>query len=571
MLRIFAEHKVRQVISLDGLWAFAATSSKAPAGWTDERPVMVPGAWETLPGLELYRGQARYSRGFEMPSPGVARLVFGGVSHTAHVAVDGHPVGEHYDAFTPWDVLIPKLAAGRHTLAVDVDNTFGDHSALHKENDYFTYGGITRPVELQVLPDVHIARVLARLVSQPEGWALDVRVMVRNTRATECRRTARATIAGALIELGPATVAAGASVELRGASVVPGVTAWSAETPTLYALTVELLDGQEIVDDQIDRIGFRQVALRGKEFLLNGNPIRLRGYNRHEDHALFGNALPMEAMMTDLQLLADLGCNFVRTAHYPNDLRFLDLCDELGFYVWEESHARGVEFTRPKFDDQIETNTREMLEWHYNRPSIVIWGCLNECDTETEHGQQVYARVLKQIKDFDPHRPTTYATHHRKADRCLKYADIISLNIYTGGLAGALGDIEPVIQDLLDWVHSDASDGGLGKPVIMSEFGAEALYGNRQRLRNHWSEEYQADVLDECLRVYLSHPDIVGAAIWQFCDCRVTESNFKWRPRTYNNKRTLDEYRRPKMAYEAVKRRMLEARAHWEGEAGGHG
>jgi len=571
MLRTFAEHHVRPMVSLDGLWAFAATGAEAPVGWTVERPVMVPGAWETLPGLELYRGQARYRRVFEMPRPGTARLVFGGVSHTARVFVDGQAAGAHDDAFTPWEVLLPNLAAGRHTLSVDVDNTFGDHSALHKENDYFTYGGITRPVEVQVVPDIHIARVLARSIRQGEGWDLEVRVTVRNAGAAEGRRTVRARIASTLIELGPVTVAAGVSVELRCVSPLPGVAAWSAESPTLYALTVELLDGAVIADDLIDRVGFREVALSGKQLLLNGRPLRLRGYNRHEDHALFGSALPVEAMMADLQLLADLGCNFVRTAHYPNDLRFLDLCDELGFYVWEESHARGVEFTHPSFDEQIEASTREMLAWHYNRPAIVIWGCLNECDAVSDHGQQVYARVLGQIKAFDPHRPVTYATHHRKADKCLGLADIVSLNIYTGGLVGEIRDIEPVIHDLLDWVDSDASDGGLGKPVIMSEFGAEALYGNSGRLRNHWSEEYQADVLDECLRVYLNHPDIVGAAIWQFCDCRVTESNFKWRPRTYNNKGTLDEYRRPKMAYEAVKRRMLEARACWEGKAGGHG
>jgi beta-glucuronidase len=565
MLRTFAEHQVRQVISLDGLWGFVATSSEAPAGWTNEHPVLVPGAWETLPGLESYRGQARYSRTLEWPLPGTARLVFGGVSHTACVAVDGQFVGEHYDAFTPWEVLIPHLAAGQHSLVVDVDNAFGEHSALHKENDYFTYGGITRPVELQRLPDIHIVRVLVRPIRQMDGWTLDVRVVVRNVGTVEGCRNVQARIAGTLIELGPVTVAAGASVELHQTSVVPGVMAWSAETPALYPLTAELLDGAMVVDDLIDRVGFRQVRLSGKQLLLNGRPLRLRGYNRHEDHALFGNALPVEAMMLDLQLLADLGCNFVRTAHYPNDLRFLDLCDELGVYVWEESHARGVEFTHPRFAEQIEASTREMLAWHYNRPCIVIWGCLNECDAVSEQGQHVYARVLQQIKDFDPHRQATYATHHRKADRCLKYADIISLNIYTGGLVGTLGEIEPVIQDLLVWIHSDSSGGGLGKPVIMSEFGAEALYGNRGRLRNHWSEEYQTAVLDECLRVYLNHPDIVGAAIWQFCDCRVTESNFKWRPRSYNNKGTLDEYRRPKLAYEAVRRRMREARDRWEG------
>ena len=119
MLRTFAEHQVRPVISLDGLWAFSATGANAPADWTTDRPVMVPGAWETLPGLELYRGQARYARCFDLLRSGPIRLVFGGVSHSARVIVDDQEVGGHYDAFTPWEVLIPYLSAGRHTLVVD--------------------------------------------------------------------------------------------------------------------------------------------------------------------------------------------------------------------------------------------------------------------------------------------------------------------------------------------------------------------------------------------------------------------------------------------------------------------
>lgn len=565
MIRMFFEHHARKVTSLDGLWDFRIASEEAPFAWISDRPVLVPGAWETLPGLEMYRGQARYSKAFTLLHPNTVRIVFGGVSHTGTVIVDGKVVGNHNDAFTPWEVIIPDIEAGQHLLEVEVDNSFGPHSALHRENDYYTYGGITRPVELQIIPTVYLDRIYAHSSMDGDGWLLTLRAVVRNLEKTEQQRLVKASVARKAFDLGMVVIPAGKSVEICSTVRIEGVSAWSAETPFLYFLCVELFDGETIVDDLIDRIGFRQIAIRGKELWLNGQAFRLRGYNRHEDHALFGNALPIEAMMTDLQILSDMGCNFIRTAHYPNDLRFLDLCDELGFYVWEESHARGIDFSHPKIDQQIEASTREMLEWHYNRPSIVIWGCLNECDTETEHGQQMYARVLKQIKDFDPHRPNTYATHHRKKDKCLKYADIISLNIYTGGLVDTIADIAPVIEDLLQWIHSEDSAGGRGKPVIMSEFGAEALYGNLHRFRNHWSEEYQAAVLDESLRVYLNHEDIIGAAIWQFCDCRVTESNFKWRPRTYNNKGTLDEYRRPKMAYEVVKKRMLEARARWGG------
>ena len=563
MLRTFAEHKVRVASSLDGIWEFVPTGETAPNN--DTYKVMVPSAWETVPGLESYRGQARYRRTFELETPAHVRLAFGGVSHTGKVYVDGEFVGTHYDAFTPWDVLAPGLDAGEHELVVEVDNTFGDHSALHKENDYYTYGGITRPVELQLVPDVYIDKVFAWPIMKDEGWSLDVRVVLHNVGSFAHRRAVRASVAGITLELDSVEIAPGGTVEVSSRSpIISDVNAWTADSPSLYMLRVELLDDGDVADDKIDRIGFRQVELQGKEFLVTGKSIRLRGYNRHEDHAIFGNALPVEAMIMDLQIMEDLGCNFVRTSHYPNDMRFLDLCDELGFYVWEESHARGTPFDSPRFDEQIEASTREMLEWHYNHASIVIWGCLNECDARSDHGQEVYARVLNQIKAFDPHRPNTYASHHRKNDKCCKHADIISLNIYTGWYADPIEKTRAIINDLLAWIHSGDSGGAEGKPVIMSEFGGGAIPGNHQRSRSRWSEEYQRDVLDETLRIYLNHDDIFGASIWQFCDCRATETLFANRPRTLNNKGTVDEYRRPKLAYDVVKARMIEATERWD-------
>jgi beta-glucuronidase len=293
--------------------------------------------------------------------------------------------------------------------------------------------------------------------------------------------------------------------------------------------------------------------------MLNGKPLRLRGYNRHEDHPQFGCALPAEAMVTDLALLRDLGCNFVRTAHYPNDMRFLDLCDEMGVYVWEESHARNVEFKHPKFRQQIVDSTREMIEWHHNRPSVILWGCLNECESRTRSGRREYERVFQLMRSLDPSRPVTFASNRRDLDICLDLVDIVSWNRYDAWYGGEPENIEPAIRDILRWLHSPKSKGGRGKPVIMSECGAGAIYGCRHPNHAKWTEEYQAEVLDETLRVYLNHPDIVGVAIWQFCDCRVTRNRWSGRPRTMNNKGTVDEYRRPKLAYEVVKRRMHEA------------
>jgi beta-glucuronidase len=568
MLRNFAEHDVRVVDSLDGRWDFVVEPERKERGAVPKRyprTIQVPSAWECLPDLQNYRGRG-WLRTQVAAYEGMAlRLVFGGVSHTATVRVDGRVVGRHEDAFTPFDVVVTGLKTGLHELVVACDNSFGDHSALHIQNDYYTYGGITRPVEAHTVPPVYIRRLWATPRAGRGGsWSLDVRVWLHNWTRKPLRRGLRVRVAGAELALAGRSVAPGETREVTGTIERLDVKPWHAGDPKLYDVEAELFDDAEICDDCVERVGFRTIAVKGKRLLLNGRSLRLRGVNRHEDHGQFGNALPVEAMAADLELIRHAGGNFVRTCHYPNDQRFLDLCDEMGVYVWEESHARNVQFDHPRFHDQILASTREMVEWHQNHPSIVIWGCLNECDSLSVAGRKVHAEVLKLIRSLDPTRPRTFASNKLEQDICLGLVDILSVNMYTGWYEGyglSLSAIETRLASLLKWLHSPRSRGGRGKPLIVSEFGGAALYGVRNPLRRQmWSEEYQSDLLDECLRVYLNHPDVVGTAIWQFCDCRVTDRwNTQTRPRGHNNKGIVDEFRRPKLSFETVRRRMLEA------------
>ena len=165
------------------------------------------------------------------------------------------------------------------------------------------------------------------------------------------------------------------------------------------------------------------------------------------------------------------------------------------------------------------------------------------------------------IKGLDRSRPVTFASNKAERDTCLDLVDIVSWNRYVGWYHDEPGDAPDDLKRLLKWLHSSAS-GAKGKPVILSEFGAGAIPGYRHPSHVKWTEEYQAECLDAQLAAYLDHPDVTGCAIWQFCDIRnTTEDNrFNSRPRTMNNKGTVDELRRPKLAYGVVKRRMHEAR-----------
>ncbi|MBD3242005.1 MAG: beta-glucuronidase [Chitinivibrionales bacterium] len=561
MLRLFREHEIRRCVPLDGRWEFVTAAQRRDRRKLPSRYVssmQVPGVWESLPGLENYRGTAWLRTEVETHEDLALRLVFGGVSHTGTAFIDGRKVGSHYDAFTPWDCVVPRLGYGRRELVVEVDNSFGGHSALHRENDYYTYGGITRPVEAQYVPAVYIERMLATPQRRGKKWELDVRVVLRNWSQSTAERAIAIEIAGLDHQesLGGVIVPGNGTREVRRTLKGLSPEMWDSQSPKLYSISVLLLDDGCPVDDLIDRIGFREVEVQGSRILLNGQQLRLRGFNRHEDHPQFGCALPVAAMADDLEIMRDLGANFVRTSHYPNDMRFLDLCDELGMYVWEESHARAVPFDQPAYREQITASTTEMVHWHHNRPSIIMWGCLNECESNTRAGCREHERVLKLLKRLDPSRPTTFASNKHRNDLCLGHVDIVAWNRYDAWYGGSPADVKPALEEALAWLDSAASKGGAGKPVIMSEFGAGALSGNRQRCRAPWSEEYQCDALDESLRVYLGHPRLSGSLVWQFCDVRVTRGWWGRRPRTMNNKGVVDEYRRPKLAYDIVRKRM---------------
>lgn len=566
MLRTFPQFGTRFVESLDGRWEFVTApdrTDRTKLPKTYNRTIQVPSCWETLPGLENYRGKAWLRTAIPALDGLAVRLVFGGIGHTADVYVDGKHVKHHYDAYTPFDIVLADLTPGGHELVVQADNSFHEGSSLHIENDYYSYGGITRPVEMQFVPEVYVDRLYATPKRNRGRWSLAVKVRLKNWSDQSHRRHVVLTLGEGQHDLGMLTVPAGGektkTITLEDLDVQP----WTAETPNLYYLQAELLDGEDVVDDLVERIGFREAATRGKTLLLNGVPIRLRGYNRHEDHPHYGCSLPLEAMVYDLEILRDLGCNFIRTSHYPNDQRFLDLCDEMGFYVWEESHCRSYKpFEYDCFREQILAETEEMLDWHYNHASIILWGCLNEGPSHQKQYRGIYKDVLHRLKTLGGGRPTTFASMRWDKDLCFDLADVVSLNLYPGWYGKGKEFRENVpshIKRFLHWLRREAPKDVRTKPFIVSEIGGGAIYGCRQRQASKWSEDYQAMLMEQILGTILPHKDIAGLALWQFMDCRVTDDWSMSRPRTYNNKGTLDEYRRPKLAYDVVKRHMHEA------------
>lgn len=555
MIRLFDRHKIRKQTELAGLWDFSTLAEEGSIPSEYQFKLPVPGCWEQHPDFLKYRGIGAFRKMIETYKKQNLRFEFKGVSHTADVYFDGTHIAHHYTAYTPFSAVVCDVEGGSHELVVIADNRFSEESALHIGNDYYTYGGITRPVAFETVPEAFIEMVEFTPFIDKDTWNAKVKVYVRNLSDKTLKIGAGARLENSEFYLGSVEVEGKAQGTLIKSLEFKNVQSWSNEFPNLYLFETQLFNEAGLaIDDLVERVGFRIISINGEELNLNGKPLKLKGFNRHEDFAIVGCSVPFQLMVKDLELVKQTGANSIRTCHYPNEELFLDLCDEYGIYVWEENHARGLSIERmlnPHFDAQCEDCNREMVQNHINHPSIVIWGILNECASHTEEGRKKYKMQYDQIRQMDSSRPLTSATCQHFQDLCLEYADIVSLNIYSGWYNEE--QIDKFYTRYYDWIQEN---GGKSKPIIISEFGAAAIYGFRDPARPKWSEERQCDILEECLEFYLSRPEIVGTLIWQFCDCRVTEENgwYKTRARTRNNKGVVDEYRRPKMAFETVKK-----------------
>ena len=549
MIRTFCTHEIRKVRELSGsLWEFSPCTGDLAGR---KYRTAVPCCWESMPDFSSYRGVGVFSR--EIETEGAFRLVFKGVSHTARVCLDGREIGSHYNAYTPFAVAVTDVMAGRHLLEVYADNTFGEASALHIPNDYMSYGGISRGVLLEELTDTYIEYIHAVPVMEKDGWKALVSLKVKNWSAAGKACRLYLDLAGIASEAMELTLEAGGEKTVDFQLSAAEAEALEIKNPKLYTVRATLSDENGAFDDQIDRMGFREIRTEGKDILLNGKKLRIRGFCRHEDHPMFGCALPYAAIQQDLETAMDLGANAIRTAHYPNDELFLDLCDEQGILVWEENHARGLtleHMQNPNFERQAETCIEEMITAHINHPSVIIWGILNECASDTEYGYECYKKQYDLIKHMDFSRPRSSASCKFKTDICFGLPEIVSYNLYPEWYHET--PASEYVKDIYDWVQRESE--GSGKPFLVTEIGAGAIYGFRSHTLCKWSEEYQAKALEDQITAVLEQEGCCGIFIWQLCDVRVSDEWFASRPRTMNNKGIVDEYRRRKLAYDVVKR-----------------
>ncbi len=542
-------------LSLNGSWAFRFEEGAllADAARPDFEPactIAVPACFDTLPDWYLRRGVGLYRRTFRLDRDvPAAWLRVDGMGLVGAFWIDGRPIGESALPYSTLRIPTGPLAAGEHVLAAALGNRLDEpRLALAKPYyDFYLHGGFYHGVSLVF--DDRSLRVRTRDIRDGTVEIEVVNVPKPDFGATllfDGRNAVSASFRG-----GRATVR------------VPDFRLWSPNSPNLH--TVELVDHPDHPDHPTiqTKFGIRAIEARAGRILLNGEPIFLKGANRHEAHPTFGAATPEAVMLADIQNLKALGANFVRGAHYPQAERFLDLCDENGLLVWEETLGWGngtpwndpakKEFANPDFLADNLAQARLMVEKSFNHPSVVLFGFLNEFASDTPDGKAVADRIVAQIRSYDSGRLVTFACNHNASDIANEATDVVSFNTYPGWIGSQPGTPEH-LQELMEkdlaGIVAYFRSKWPGKPILVSEMGACGEYGRHDAAAAQWTEEFEAEYLADAARAVAARPEICGFTIWQLADCRSFHrggADVRCKPFAENLAGIYDGYRRPKL------------------------
>lgn len=517
----------RVCLSLDGPWQFTldlfdeglrqkwyADEPASPTSWIKPRDydagaggtLEVPSCWSMARSeWRLFEGGAWYTRMLEYtPREDAPRTVLriGAANYQARVFLDGQFLGTHRGGSTPFFVeLTEHLRAGqRHRLQIQVDNRRERHRVPMNHFDWFNHGGLYREVALLALPRVFIRHASLHLV--PDGRFSQLRLDLQLSDAID---TEAEVLIPALGVHDRVLVKGG-----RAAATIPAQPSlWSPDTPTLYEVSFRC-EGDAVVE----RIGFREVRAVGTQVLLNGAPIYLKGICVHEDDVLLGKVSTESDVRRRFADAKALGCNFLRLSHYPHHEHVAKIADELGFLLWEEVPVYwAIQFENPATLSDARNQLLELIRRDANRASVILWGVGNEnADTDARYA---FMRALADAaREADPSRLIGAAClinreHFRIEDRLAQHLDVIGLNEYFGWY-------EPDYDGLRQLLANSRP----GKPVIISETGADALAGHRGGPRELFTEDCQAEIYRQQIAMAGEAPYVCGMTPWLLYDFR---------------------------------------------------
>ena len=494
-----------------------------------------------------YQGKGFYRRTLVLPEIVAERRYYmkiDAASKAANIRVNGKEVGSHVGGYTACIVDITEYIRKENLIEITVDNGRKDITPISA--DFTFWGGIYRDVWLISTPKQHFNMsnmgsdgifISTPVVNEKRG-VLKVKCEVTNDSHESSILEVRSAIyspQGKLLQTikQKQKLKSGETYIFENTSgAIESPDLWSPETPSLYLVKTTLVDPKsgKLLDEKNHKVGFRWFTFDGsKGFFLNGKSYKLRGLNRHQDQAPAGVALDDEAHRRDIFLMKELGCNFIRISHFPQDDAILEMCDELGLLAWEEIPIINIVPNTPGYDDNCEYNLREMIRQHYNHSSVITWGYMNEilltapsigkpewlaCKERTVNLAQRLEAVLK---EEDPGRASVMAFNMTNLynEIGLNLVDVVGWNLYHGWYVDKLKVFNAWCEDQ----HRRYPD----QPMIISEWGA----GSDKRLHStqgrafDFSIEYQQTYIEHYLPFIENTEWISGCAYWNFIDFNV--------------------------------------------------
>lgn len=569
---------------MTALWVAVSLSAQREMktindGWEFRKPADTEWTSVNIPhtfNLDAYRqpnyyqGKGLYRRVLTLPEVDPHRryyLKIDAASKAAEVTVNGKSAGSHAGGYTAFVVDVTDYIQKENIIEITVDNGRKDITPISA--DFTFWGGIYRDVWLVSTPEQHFRMDNMGsdgvFVSTPEVNGQCGKIQVKGEVTNDAETTVTLEVQnqvyspqGDLLQTRKQKVKlkAGETREFGYVSdVIANPDLWSPETPSLYKVKTQLLNPKtnEVIDEKTNKVGFRWFAFDGnKGFSLNGKPYKLRGVNRHQDQAPVGVALDDEVHRRDIRLIKELGCNFIRISHYPQDDAIVEMCDELGLLAWEEIPIINIVPDTPGYADNCELNLREMIRQHYNHPSIIAWGYMNEilltvppvdspewqpCKERTVALAQ---RLEAALKEEDSSRVSVMAFNMTNLynEIGLDLEDVVGWNLYQGWYVDKLEDFNKWCEDQhRRYPHH---------PIIISEWGA----GSDRRLHTtegrafDFSMEYQQTYVEHYLPFIEEKEWISGCTYWNFIDFNVAARQESM-PRV-NNKGLFYNDRTPK-------------------------
>ena len=485
----------------------------------------VPGDWNSqYPELKYYEGTVWYARHFSIKrsSDENVFLYFGAVNYQCTVYLNGTKVGGHEGGFTPFQINITdRIVSGDNFLVLEVNNYRNKDAIPALLYDWWNYGGITRDVMIVKTPQLYIDHYFIQL----DKYKLDlvhVKVQLSEKRINE---NIRITIPALNVLRQLSTDSTG----MAQASIkVKRLQRWSPQTPQLYL--VQLATRSDTIKEEL---GFRNLYVKGKQIYLNGSPVFMKGISFHEEIAQRqGRAFSQQDAVALLSEAKALGANLIRLAHYPQNEYIVRLAEKMGFMLWEEIPLwQNIDFTSKVTLQKALTMHSEMIMRDRNRCALTFWGIANET-SPSKSRNSFLKEIINNYQKTDTTRLLTAAFDKVKwngdtqtfelEDTLTEYLDVISINKYMGWYHPW-----PIKPSEISWnICPD-------KPLFISEFGGEALYGQSgdATVASSWSEEYQEQLYKDNLEMFISIPNLTGIAPWILFDFR---SPYRFHPLNQN-------------------------------------